>query len=56
MHKNQVFLYKKTWKIIVTKKIDHKTNVYRDKRPFEIFYRDLNQKRLRTTDLRSHKV
>ena len=51
MHKNQVFLYKKTWKIIVTGTIDHKTNVYRDKRRHEIFYRDLNQKRLRTTAL-----
>ena len=51
IHKNQVFLYKKTWKIIVTGTIDQKIYVYRDKRLQEIFYQDLNQKRLRTTGL-----
>ena len=35
----------------VTGTMDHKTNIYQDKRLQKTFYRDLNQKRLRTTGL-----
>ena len=35
----------------VTGTFDHKTNIHRDKRLQKTFYRDLNQIRLRTTDL-----
>ena len=51
MHKYQVFMGKKIWKTFITGTIDLKTNIYRDKRLQKHFYRDLNQKRLRTTAL-----
>ena len=51
MLKNQAFLNKKTWKIIVTGKICNITNVYRDKKLQKTIYRDLNLKSLRATGL-----
>ena len=41
----------KSNKTIFTGTIDHKTNIYRDKRLQKTFYRDLNQKSLRSTAL-----
>ena len=50
MHKNKEFLMKRHDKIC------YKTYIYRDKRPQITFYGDLNQKRLRTTDLMCKKI
>ncbi len=54
LQRNQVFLRSKSLEKSISGTIGHKTISYRDKRQKRSFYRDLNLKRLRTTDLGEH--